>query len=105
MHIEIAHSLHTDSMINALRRFISICGYPEQIRSDQGSNFTKADKELKEAIPEWNQHKINIFCRQKEEDCMDFKSALGEPPGWCMGADDTFRETDLEGHSKGAVSL
>ena len=41
VHIEIAHSLDTDSMINALRRFISVCGYPEQIRSDQGSNFTK----------------------------------------------------------------
>ena len=66
VHIEIAHSLDTDSMINALRRFISVRGYPEQIRSDQGSNFIKADKELKEAIEEWNQHKINNFCRQKQ---------------------------------------
>ena len=63
VHIEIAHSLDTDSMINALRRFISVHGYPEQIRSDQGSNFTKADKELKEAIEEWSQHKMNNFCR------------------------------------------
>ena len=53
-------------LINALRRFISVRGYPEQIRSDQGSNFTKADKELKEAIEEWNEHKINNFCRQKK---------------------------------------
>ena len=66
VHIEIAHSLDTDSMINALRRFISVRGYPEQIRSDQGSNFTRADKELKEAIEEWNQHKINNFCGQKK---------------------------------------
>ena len=66
VHIEIVHSLDTDSMINALRRFISVRGCPEQIRSDQGSNFTKADKELKEAIEEWNQHKINNFCRQKK---------------------------------------
>ena len=66
VHIEIAHSLDTDSMINALRRFISVRGYPEQIRSDQGSNFTKADKELKEAVEEWNQHKISNFCRQKK---------------------------------------
>ena len=61
VHIEKAHSLDTDSMINALRRFISVRGYPEQRRSDQGSNFTKADKELKEAIQEWNEHKINNF--------------------------------------------
>ena len=52
VHIEIAHSLDSDSMINALRRFISVRGYPEQIRSDQGSNFTKEDKELKQAIQE-----------------------------------------------------
>ena len=66
VHIEIAHSLDTDSMINALRRFISVRGYPEQIRSDRGSNFTKADKELKEAIEGWNEHKINNFCGQKK---------------------------------------
>ena len=53
-------------MIHALRGFISVRGYPEQIRSNQGSNFIKADKELKEAIKEWNQHKINNFCRQKK---------------------------------------
>ena len=66
VHIEIAHSLDTDSKINALRRFISVRGYPEEISSDQGSNFTKADKELKEAIEEWNKHKINYFCGQKK---------------------------------------
>ena len=65
VHIEIAHSLNTDSMITALRRFISVRNYLAQIRSDQRINFTKADKELKEAIEEWNQHKINNFRRQK----------------------------------------
>ena len=65
VHIEIAHSLNTDSMINALRRFISVRNYLAQIRSDQRINFTKADKELKEAIEECNQHKINNFRRQK----------------------------------------
>ena len=67
VHIEIAHSLDTDSMINALRRFISVRGYPEQLRNDQGCNFTKAEKEMKEAIEEWNQHKINNFCREREK--------------------------------------
>ena len=71
VHIEKAHSLDTDSVINALRRFIGVRGYPGQIRSDQGSNFTKADKELKEAIQEWNEHKINNFCRQKGIEWVD----------------------------------
>lgn len=65
VHIEMAHSLDTDSMVNALRRFISIRGYPEQIRSDRGTNFTRADKELKETIEEWNQKKIDHVCSQK----------------------------------------
>jgi hypothetical protein len=45
MHIDIAHSLDTDSMINALRRFISIRGCLEEIKSDNGTNFVGADKE------------------------------------------------------------
>ena len=49
IHVEIAHSLDTDSMINALRRFISIRGHPEEIRSDV-TNFTSAKKELKEVV-------------------------------------------------------
>ena len=40
VHTEIAQSLDVNSMINALRRFISIRGCPEQIRSDCGTNFT-----------------------------------------------------------------
>ena len=65
IHIEVANTLNTDSMINALRRFICLRGCPEQIRSDCGTNFTKADKELKETIEEWNQHRIDGFCAQR----------------------------------------
>ena len=65
VHIEIAHSLDTDSMINALRRFISVRGCPESIKSDCGTNFTSADKELKAAIAEWNKQKVAEFCTQQ----------------------------------------
>ncbi len=65
VHIEIAHSLDTDSMINALRRFISIRGCPEIIRSDCGTNFKGADKELSASIQQWNQENIENFCNQK----------------------------------------
>ena len=37
----------------------------KEIRSDCGTNFTKADKELKEAIEEWNQQRIDGFCAQR----------------------------------------
>ena len=65
VHIEIAHSLNTDSMLNALRRFISLRGRPRNIRSDCGTNFTKADKELKANMEEWNKSSIENFCTQR----------------------------------------
>lgn len=65
IHIEVAQSLNTDSMINALRRFINLRGHPKEIRRDCGTNFTRADKELKACIDEWNRQRINGFCAQR----------------------------------------
>lgn len=47
VHIEVIQSLDTSSFINALRRFLSICGPVKYIRSDSGTNFIGAGKELK----------------------------------------------------------
>ena len=66
VHVEIAHSLDTSSFINALRRFIVRRGVPQEIRSDNGTNFTSADKELRQAIGKWNQQMIKEFLQQKE---------------------------------------
>ena len=66
VHLEIAHSLDTDSMIIALRRFISVRGRPEEIRSDQGTNFTSSDKEMKRIMSAIDEHKVNKFCLQRD---------------------------------------
>ena len=66
VHIEIAHSLDTHSFINALQRFISRRGKPEIIRSDNGTNYTGAEKELRESLAEWNQQRIHEFLLQNE---------------------------------------
>ncbi len=68
IHVEIAHSLDVDSMINALRRFIAIRGCPERIRSDRGTNFTAANNELEENLKSLDNHKIRDFCLKKEID-------------------------------------
>ncbi|MGH0125412.1 UNVERIFIED_CONTAM: hypothetical protein FKN15_068962 [Acipenser sinensis] len=47
VHIEVIESLDTSSFVNALRRFISVRGPVKQIRSDRGTNFIGACKELK----------------------------------------------------------
>ena len=54
VHIEVAHSLDTSSFINALRRFIARRGSPRVIRSDNATNLTSGEKELREAIGGWN---------------------------------------------------
>lgn len=46
VHIEIIASLDTSSCINALRRFFAMRGPVKQIRSDCGTNFVAAAKEL-----------------------------------------------------------
>lgn len=65
VHIEIPLSLDTCSFINALRRFAARRGQPQEIRSDNGSNFVGGQKELKEAIASWNQQQIHEFLLQK----------------------------------------
>ncbi|XP_071368507.1 uncharacterized protein [Centroberyx affinis] len=46
VHIEVVESLSTSSFINALRRFTAIRGSAKLFRSDRGTNFVGACKEL-----------------------------------------------------------
>jgi len=64
-HIEVTESLETDLFINALRRFVSRRGMPKMIRSDNGTNLTGGEREIREAISSWNQQKIEGFLHQK----------------------------------------
>ena len=60
-HPETAKSLETDSFINALRRFFSRRGPTRQIRSDQGTSFVGAKRQLKDAVAEMGQACIAEF--------------------------------------------
>ena len=68
VHIEIANSLETDSFLNALRRFIARHGPVREIRSDNGTNFVGAERELREAIKEMNHDEITEKLRQQQID-------------------------------------
>ncbi len=65
IHIEVATSLDKDAFINDLRRFTARCGQVKELRSDNGTNFVGAQRELMEAIQSWNQTQIHNTMLQK----------------------------------------
>ena len=64
IHLELAQSLETDDFIMVLRRFLNIRGGVKQLRSDNGTNFVGAERELREALERWNQNQIEEHLRQ-----------------------------------------
>lgn len=58
IHIELAHSLSTDSCILAIRNFIGRRGTPLEIYSDNGTNFHGADNELRKEIQQIEKSKL-----------------------------------------------
>ena len=66
VHLEVAHTLDTDSFLAAFQRFVSRRGRPLKVFSDNGTNLTSGERELKEAIQSWNQRTINDRLLQQE---------------------------------------
>ncbi|XP_062703000.1 uncharacterized protein LOC134285705 [Aedes albopictus] len=58
IHIEVVHSLSTDSCIMALRNFISRRGKPRTFYSDRGTNFVGARRVLQETEGVVNEEKL-----------------------------------------------
>ena len=58
VHIEVASTLESSSFIQALRRFLARRGPVREIRSDNGTNFVGARKELLQAIDEMDHEEI-----------------------------------------------
>ena len=65
VHIEVVSSLDTESFINALGRFVTRRGLPEEMCSDNGGNFVRGERELREAINSWNQSQIHDYLLQR----------------------------------------
>ena len=66
VHLEMAHSLNTDSFLNAFRRFIARRGNVQFVRSDNGTNLTSGHDELRSAIRHWNVNVIESWMLQHE---------------------------------------
>ena len=63
-HIEVSHSMTTDSFIMCWRRFIGRRGYARVITTDNGTNFVGASAELIESFQEMDHVKIGEFLPQ-----------------------------------------
>ena len=61
VHLELVNSLETDSFIMALRRFISRRGDVRMIRSDNGTNFVGAYKQIHRELIKTDHLKIADF--------------------------------------------
>ena len=59
VHVEIVYSLDRDSFLLVLRLSIARRGQVQELRSDNGTNFTGGESELRESIQEWNHDKIH----------------------------------------------
>ena len=63
VHLEVAYSLSTDSFISALRRFMCRRGSVKSFRSDNGTNFVGGQREIQDAINDWNTRQIEDWLK------------------------------------------
>ena len=53
-----AYGLDTDSFLNAFSRMVNRCGVPEDIVSDNGTNFVSSERELRELVEALDKDKM-----------------------------------------------
>ena len=58
VHLEMACSLSTTDFLNALSRMVATRERPEEITSKNGTNFVRADRELRELVLAMDQEQI-----------------------------------------------
>ena len=73
VHLETTVTMETDSLINAMRRFIGRRGSIRSLQSDNGGNFVGADNELKRALSELDHEKIRGFLQNEGADWIEWK--------------------------------
>ena len=95
VHIEVTHSLDTDSFIQALRWIIARRGNIRTIYSDNRSNFILEDNELKKAFEEMDSEKIPASCKNFVEIGSSGKETRLLQDTWVVSGKDKYPQ--LEG--------
>ncbi|XP_055605529.1 uncharacterized protein LOC129753709 [Uranotaenia lowii] len=67
IHLEVVHSMSSDSCIKAIRRFVARRGPPKHFYSDNGTNFRGASRELSTEIKNANYEAARTFTNAETE--------------------------------------
>jgi len=65
VHLEIAEDLSCNAFMHVFRQFGCRRGFPTELYSDNGTNFRRADKDIKEIIEQWPNDKFTQFLTTK----------------------------------------
>jgi hypothetical protein len=66
VHLEVAHTLTTNSFIAAFQRFTSRRGTHEKVYSDNGTNLVSGELELRKSMEQWNQANISRYMSHRD---------------------------------------
>ena len=80
VHIEVSHSMATDSFIQALRRLIARRGNVRQIPSNNGPSLVGAEQELIYAFNEIDHKKIQGFLQNNNADWIKWRKSTSSKP-------------------------
>ena len=70
VHLEISLSLDSDAFIKTLRHSTALRGQVQVISSDNGTHLVGAERELKQALEQWNSSQAESFLLQKGITCI-----------------------------------
>ena len=65
VHLEVAKSLETDDFMLVLIRFLNRRGHVKEIRSDNGTTFVGAEREIRESLHRMNYRKLENDLMQR----------------------------------------
>ncbi len=65
VHLDLLHSMDSDSFLMSLRRFTARRGTPAELYSDQGTNFKAGEKELRETFDGLSSELQQLLAKQK----------------------------------------
>ena len=86
VHIEVAHSMETDSFLMALKRFIARRGQVKDIRSKNGTNFTSRERERAQGIHQCMESQQDSRSCTPEEYQVELQPPVWLPLRRCLGA-------------------